>query len=212
MTSPSAAATGVDETLLEDDEIINTPPMSPSNFAEPPQRRHIQRYEMFSTRNGRLPLRKEGGPLHNYFTTHEASPISLGLPAPPSSTSLKHTGAVVDLAPDIAHTGVKRQADAMLEEECVTLWSTYNEHFGDQIGEGARRLLTMTMEASGKKLHGRTMPLILLVVAHILPDDKQRLLLASMLEAESMTSYARLVRKSILITDSEIRLLRLEAD
>ena len=211
MTSPSAAATGVDETLLEDDEIINTPPMSPSNFAEPPQRRHIQRYEMFSTRNGRLPLRGDGGPLHNYFTTHEAS-VSLGLPPPPSSTSLKRTGAVVDLAQDIAHTGVKRQADAILEEECVTLWSAYNEHLGDQIGEGARRLLTMTMEASGKKLHGRTMPLILLVVAHILPDDKQRLLLASMLEAESMTSYAQLVRKSILITDSEIRLLRLEVE
>jgi len=210
MTSSSAATTGVDETLLEDDEIVTTPPMSPSNFAEPPQRRHLQRYETFSTRNGR-PLRKEGPPLYNYITAQDEF-VSLGLPAPPSSTSLKRTGAVVDLAPDIAHTGVKRQADAMLEEECVTLWSAYNEHFGDQIGEGARRLLTMTMEASGKKLHGRTMPLILLVVAHILPDDKQRLLLASMLEAESMTSYAQLVRKSILITDSEIRLLRLEVE
>lgn len=210
MKSSSAATPRVDETLLEDDEIVITPPASPSNFAEPPQRRHLQRYEMFSTRNGR-PLRKEGPAQHNYFTTDEEF-VSLGLPAPPTSTSLKRTGAVVDLAPDIAHTGVKRQADAMLEEECVTLWSAYNEHFGDQVGEGARRLLTMTMEASGKKLHGRTMPLILMIVAHILPDDKQRLLLASMLEAESMTSYAQLVRKTILITDSEIRLLRLQVE
>jgi hypothetical protein len=101
--------------------------------------------------------------------------------------------------------------DAMLEDECVTLWSAYNEHIGDQLGEGVRRLLTMTMEASGRKLHGRTIPLILLVVSHILPSDEQRLYLASMLEAESMTSYAQLVRKTIVITDWEHRMERLQA-
>jgi hypothetical protein len=80
MTSPSTTTRPVDETLLEDDDIVTTPPMSPSDFTDPPRRLHATRLRVcqpgvpaFSD-SFRAPLRTqcEGGKL-----------VSLGLPSPP---------------------------------------------------------------------------------------------------------------------------------